>query len=727
MLGQTLAKRYKLTRILGAGGFGQTYLAVDIKPNHRSAQLLNQCVVKQLKPASQDPNFLLVARRLFETEVAVLRRLGSHNRIPKLVDSFEEESEFYLVQEFIDGQSLEDEIKQVGQFSEAEVIALLEDVLPTLAFIHQHNVVHRDLKPDNLIRRRDSREIVLIDFGAVKEIRTRLITGEQTKLTIGIGTQGYTPSEQLSGKPRYSSDIYALGMTAIHALTGRSPIDLPEDLGSLDPRWQDYAQVSPGLAILLGKMTRHYIHQRYSTTEDVLRDLARLEELPAEAAAADTYLETALPQPEKVPIVRWQMGRRAKVMTVVIATVLTSSLVLGLRQAGVFVGSELTIHDWLVSAQPDMGADPRLLLVEITDADLKALNMRTPSDEVVSKAINNLQRHQPASIGLDLLRDIPEGAGEEQLRESLKDPNVVVVTKLGDPTGDDAIAPPPNMSFNQISFSDIVVDSDIRVRRALLLDFLNEDMLKGETGANLGGNIGNSLDNDPRRQPIFSLGTELAIRYLEQYENISPANEDILRLGEITFWPVTPTFGGYQHADAAGYQLFLRYRSPENIAFRISFNDVVNNSFDPNLIKDKIVIIGSTAANSRDLFSTAYNTAGNLEQMPGVVLHAQVASQILSAVLDGETLPWALPDGVEIAWIVALTGIGSTLMVLTQKGPILIAFGVSGLLVTCSVSVVCFEAGGWVPMSAPMSAFFLSAAGARISKSYQRRYWEARQ
>ncbi len=727
MLGQTLANRYKLTRILGAGGFGQTYLAIDTKQSHRPPHLLNQCVVKQLKPASQDANFLSVARRLFETEADTLKRLGSHDRIPMLVDCFEEDNEFYLVQEFIDGQSLEDEIKQAGKLSEAEVIALLEDVLPTLGFIHQHHVVHRDLKPDNLIRRRDSGDIVLIDFGAVKEIRTRVLTGEQTGLTIGIGTQGYTPSEQLSGKPRYSSDIYALGMTAIHALTGRSPTDLPEDFGSLDPRWQEYAEVSPGLAILLGKMTRHYIHQRYSTTEEVLHDLARLEALPAEAAAADTYLETAFPQAEKAPILRWCMGRRAKVWTVAISTVLTSALVLGLRQASAFVASELAIHDWLVSTQPDLGPDPRLLLVEITDADLKALDMRTPSDEVVSKAINNLQKGQPTSIGLDLLRDIPEGAGGEQLRESLKDPNVVVVTKLGSPTGEDAIAPPPYMSFDQISFSDMIVDSDIRVRRALLLDFLNEDMLKGETGANLGGNIGNSLDNDPRRQPIFSLGTELAIRYLEKNNDITPATEDVLQLGDTVFQPIKPTFGGYQKADAAGYQLFLRYRSPENIAFRISFKDVIEGNFDKNLIKDKIVLIGTTSGNSRDLFSTAYNTAGNLKQMPGVILHAQITSQILSTVLDGETLPWALPDSVEIAWIVVLTGIGSTLMILTQKGPILIAFGVSGLLVTCLVSVLCFEAGGWVPMSAPMSAFFLSAAGARISKSYQRRYWEARQ
>ncbi len=230
---------------------------------------LDQCVVKQLKPASQDANFLAIARRLFETEVKILGELGDHPQIPRLLGSFEEGNEFYLVQEFIDGQSLEDEIRQAGRFTEAEAIALLNSVLPVLNFIHDHHVVHRDLKPDNLIRRQYTGEVVLIDFGAVKEIRTRLITGERTALTIGIGTQGYTPSEQLSGKPRYSSDIYALGMTVIHALTGRSPTDLPEDLGSLDPCWRNYADVSPGLAILLDNMIRHYIQQRYPSVAAV--------------------------------------------------------------------------------------------------------------------------------------------------------------------------------------------------------------------------------------------------------------------------------------------------------------------------------------------------------------------------------------------------------------------------------------------------------------------------
>ena len=718
MLGQTLAGRYKLSRILGSGGFGQTYLAIDIRQSHQP-----QCVVKQLKPASQDAKFLKVARRLFETEVKTLRRLGSHPHIPRLINSFEEDGEFYLVQEFVDGQSLEAEIKQTGRFTETEAIALLKDVLPVLSFIHDNHVVHRDLKPDNLIRRCDTGEMVLIDFGAVKEIRTRVITGEQTSLTIGIGTQGYTPSEQLSGKPCYSSDVYALGMTVIHALTGRSPTDLPDALGSLDPCWQDYAEVSPGLAILLGKMTRHYIYQRYQSVEAVQHDLGRLADLPAEVA--DTPPETALPvglQGQTSSILRWRMGRRAKVWTVAIATAATSALVLGLRQVGAFMPSELAVHDRFVNAQPEVAPDPRLLVVEITEAGLRSLSLTTPSDESVATVINNLQAHQPARIGIDLPRDLPHEPGNEALRQSLKSPNVLTITQLGTVRGSEDIPPPPGMPIEQISFNNTIVDSDFRVRRALMLSFLNEaspssqsleDAIQGDSTA-------------PTPQPIFSLGVDLAIRYLETYHAILPEDGNILTLNGVRFEPIGATFGGYQKVDEDGYHMFIRYRAPKNVAARLNFIDVLNNNFDPALVKDKLVLIGSAAGSSRDLFLTPYS-GSDRQQMPGVVLQAQVASQILSAVLDGDTLPWSWPDWAEITWIVALTGIGSTLMVLTQRGLILIAFGVSGLVIVYGVSAACFLAGGWVPVVAPMSAFFLSAAGARISKSYQRRYWEARQ
>lgn len=728
MLGQKLAGRYELTQILGAGGFGQTYLAVDaLGVSGNASDSIAYCVVKQLKPASQDQSFLSVARRLFETEVKTLRRLGSHPQIPRLLDSFEEDSEFYLVQEFIDGLSLEDEIAQVGQFDEGRAITLLESVLPVLHFIHENHVIHRDLKPDNLIRRRETGEIVLIDFGAVKEIRTRIITGEQTALTIGIGTQGYTPSEQLSGKPRYSSDIFALGMTVIQALTGKSPVNLPEDPNRLEACWEDCAEASPGLVVLLNKMTRHYIYQRYDSVQAVQKDLARLEDLPA----AHTYLETLTPQGRlaaegRSSIMRWQMGRRAKRITVALSTLLTSVLVLGFRQVGSFVPAELVVYDAWVGSRAKAAVDPRLLVVEITEKDVRSLGQATPSDASVAQVIEKIQQHRPASIGLDLLRDLPQGPGTDQLTKSLRSPNVVTVTKLSDPGEDNLIPPPPNVDFSQISFSNIVTDSDMRVRRALLAQSVDTAILQDISPRRLAERTQNKPTSDPIEEAVYSLGTKLSMGYLEQYEGIESADDVILTLGNTRFEPLSGSFGAYQNLDDGGYQIFMRYRSLKDLTARVSFSQVLNNNFDPALIRDKIVLIGSVNRSSRDLFSTPFNR-GDTTQTPGVVLHAQVVSQILSAVLDGETLPWDWPDWAEIGWIVVLTGAGSGLMVLTQRGLILIAFGVGGLMTVAAVSLVCFALGGWVPVVAPASAFFLSAAGARISKSYQRRYWEAKQ
>ncbi|MBE9060779.1 CHASE2 domain-containing protein [cf. Phormidesmis sp. LEGE 11477] len=709
MLGQTLIDRYKLTHILGSGGFGQTYLAVDVTAESQNAL----CVVKQLKLASQDQSFLKVARRLFQTEVDTLKKLGSHLHIPALLDSFEDEKEFYLVQEFVEGHSLEEEIGVKKKFTEAQAITLLEKVLAVLGFVHSRRVIHRDLKPDNLIRRKGSDDIALIDFGAVKQIRTRLHTGEKSTLTVGIGTQGYTPSEQLSGKPRYSSDIYALGMTVIHALTGRSPTDLPESPDTLEPQWQQYVQISPGLSALLEKMTRHYIYQRYQSVEEVQHDLNRLDELPGEIAAARTSLPLGMTEngwnsEAETVIIRWVMGRRAKWLTVLISTLLTSAFVLGARQMGVFVPAELLVWDRWVGAQADREPDQRLLVVEIAEEDLRSLQTRTPSDRLVAQAIDNLQQHNPVSIGVNLAHDVPHPPGTEALKQRLNHPEVVTIAQLGNSEGE--VLAPAGLSLEQISLSDIAVDPDFRVRRALI--GLAADSPLGQRQTNL---------------PIFSLGTELALRYLESIERITPAAGSVLTLADTRFESMSKNFGGYQNIATESYQIPLQYRSALTAVPTVSFSEVLDNRFDPDLVRDKIVLIGMTATSGQDAYLTPYNVDSSLQKMPGTLVHAQVASQILSAVIDRDRLLWDWPEWAEIVWIFSLTATGSVLMVLTQKGPILIAFGVGGLLSAYLVSLMCFHAGGWVPVVTPMSAFFFSAAGARISKSYQRRHWEAHQ
>ncbi|MEP0872618.1 tetratricopeptide repeat protein [Trichocoleus desertorum AS-A10] len=276
-----LGGRYKVLSKLGAGGFGQTFLAEDMHlPDHPC------CVVKQLKPQVTDASSLQTARRLFDTEAKVLYQLGSHDQIPRLMAHFEEDQEFYLVQEFIDGASLSEELIAGQPWPEARVLALLQDILHALAFVHEQHVIHRDIKPPNLMRRRQDGKIVLIDFGAVKQVSTQIVTAKSghTNLTISIGTQGYMPNEQLGGNPRFSSDLYAVGMIGIQALTGVHPRHLSEDVKTGEIQWRDRAtHATPELADLLDRMVRYDFRARYATASDAL---AALQALPAELLAA---------------------------------------------------------------------------------------------------------------------------------------------------------------------------------------------------------------------------------------------------------------------------------------------------------------------------------------------------------------------------------------------------------------------------------------------------------
>ncbi|MEG4486287.1 bifunctional serine/threonine-protein kinase/formylglycine-generating enzyme family protein [Microcoleus sp. D2_18a_B4] len=272
MLGRTLRNHYQIIKFLGKGGFGHTYLAKDLDlPGHP------QCVVKHLKPQNADPDLLLIAKRLFETEAQTLYKLGKlHDQIPKLSAHFEENGEFYLVQDFIAGHDLTKELIPGKKLSESYTITLLHNILEILAIVHQQKVIHRDLKPDNLMRRQDGK-IVLIDFGAVKEISTIVVNAQkQTSLTIAIGTAGYMPSEQAKGKPKLCSDIYAVGMIGIQALTGQPPHTLAEDPQTGEVIWRNRAQVSNNLANVLDKMVRDNFSQRYQNAEEALQAILSL-------------------------------------------------------------------------------------------------------------------------------------------------------------------------------------------------------------------------------------------------------------------------------------------------------------------------------------------------------------------------------------------------------------------------------------------------------------------
>ncbi|MBW4447980.1 MAG: tetratricopeptide repeat protein [Spirirestis rafaelensis WJT71-NPBG6] len=273
MLGNTLVGRYQIIRHLGGGGFGETFVACDTQlPG------LPQCVVKKLKPQSNDPVSLQTARRLFDTEAQVLYKLGTHDRIPQLLAYFEEKEEFYLVQEFIEGHDLSQQLTSEKNFTQAEVISLLQEILEILEFVHRQKVIHRDVNPRNILRRKVDNKLILIDFGAVKEITTQVINPQlKTKSTVAIGTPGYTPGEQAQGNPKYSSDIYAVGIIAIQALTGLSPNQIEKDAETNEIIWENHTQgISPDLAQVLDKMVRYDFRQRYASATLALQALKDL-------------------------------------------------------------------------------------------------------------------------------------------------------------------------------------------------------------------------------------------------------------------------------------------------------------------------------------------------------------------------------------------------------------------------------------------------------------------
>ena len=270
-IGKVLDGRYSIVEVLGSGGFGQTFIAQDLR---RPGQ--PRCVVKQLRPVSNDPQVFLLSRRLFNKEAETLERLN-HKQIPQLLAYFEEAQDFYLVQELIEGHPLRYELLPKPS-SELKVILMLKELLEILEFIHDRGVIHRDIKPTNIIRRHSDQRLVLIDFGAVKEMQVSAPGEEasQPDKTVAIGTRGYIPNEQLAGNPRFNSDIYAVGIIGIQASTGLSPEKLVDDAKTGELIWQPMSEHSERLKAVLHKMIRYDFNQRYQSAQDVLQDLQPL-------------------------------------------------------------------------------------------------------------------------------------------------------------------------------------------------------------------------------------------------------------------------------------------------------------------------------------------------------------------------------------------------------------------------------------------------------------------
>ncbi|MEM8637193.1 MAG: serine/threonine-protein kinase [Cyanobacteria bacterium P01_G01_bin.54] len=259
--------RYLILRMLGRGGFGVTFLAQD---THLPGQQF--CVIKQLCPRVSEQRAMETARRRFKREAKILATLGSHSQIPMLLDYFVVDNDFYLVQEYVKGATLARLVRRQGPQPEAIVKRLLREILLLLNYVHQQSVIHRDIKPQNIILAQD-RRLVLIDFGAVKAELSQLSDSSVKGMTTHfVGTVGFAPPEQFSLRPVFASDIYALGVTCLYLLTGKAPLDFKSNPRTGELYWQDRVDISKRFEKILTRMLRPAVRDRYQTIEEIFPD-----------------------------------------------------------------------------------------------------------------------------------------------------------------------------------------------------------------------------------------------------------------------------------------------------------------------------------------------------------------------------------------------------------------------------------------------------------------------
>ncbi len=358
----------------------------------------------------------------------------------------------------------------------------------------------------------------------------------------------------------------------------------------------------------------------------------------------------------------------------IITCIAVTGTLLGVRHLGWLQPLELNVFDVMVQLRPDAAADPRLLVVTITEQDINTIEKWPISDRTLAKAIAEIARLEPTAIGIDMIRNTAYEPGHEELVSQWKNPKVIPITFIGDSQQNSA-PPPPNIPEDRVGFNDIVVDPDDRVRRNLMF-------------------AGNG------KKTLTSFSMRLAFAYLDNKKVDSKLTEkQEIEANKVVFAKLRSDSGGYQNINAQGYQVLLNYRSAKNIAKSVTLTQVLEGKVDPKLVKGKIVLMGVTALTVRDFFSTPYSaTISANSQMPGVFIHATATSQILSAVLDGKGLFWYWDEWEEILWIAVWGAVGGWLAWWLDNSVSLIGSGIAVFGSLLGFTFFLFTQQGWIPL-----------------------------
>ncbi|WP_310427621.1 CHASE2 domain-containing protein [Chamaesiphon sp. VAR_48_metabat_135_sub] len=398
----------------------------------------------------------------------------------------------------------------------------------------------------------------------------------------------------------------------------------------------------------------------------------------------------AAPDPAPVPIEQ-PKTRKQLVLWTLFASFTVTGLTIGIRYLGLLQAWELTAFDTAIRLRPAEKPDSRLLIVTVTEADVGAQKRSQEpsrgslSDESLAKLVEKLEVHQPIAIGLDIYRDYPVSKTYPTLAAKLrnKDSQILGVCKASEPeAGDAGVAPPPEIPPARLGFSDLLHDPDRIVRRHYLAF---------------------TPPTSSACQASYSLSVQLALRYLATKGiNLEFTPQEAWKLGKLTFTPLEAHTGGYQKTDAMGHQILLNYRStptPLDLAPTVAMADVLAGKIHPAQVKDRLILIGTTADSFHDYVLTPYTTIeGNVRAIPGVVLQAQMVSQLLSAVLDGRALirSWDLPQEAVWIWGWAMTG---GILAIWLRRPIYLVLGTGiAICILSGVALILLQGGYWVPL-----------------------------
>ncbi|GAB4289551.1 MAG: hypothetical protein Fur0025_24070 [Oscillatoriaceae cyanobacterium] len=628
--GMLLNQRYRVVKFLGKGGFSEIWEVTD-RDQIKVIKVLNLAEFYAAETQQK-------ALALFQREAKVLMGLN-HPGIPQVepdgyftYTTSDGELHHCLVQEKIEGENLQD-WRQRGDkiFTEAEAIDWLKQLTEILIYLHDRHYFHRDIKPANIMVKPNG-QLVLIDFGTVREITpTYLATIVEDREVTRLGSVGYAPPEQYQGKSLPQSDFYALGRTFVYLFTGQPPDLIPEtELGEL--MWRELApEISPQLADVMDWLMATFPRARPQHPEEILHRLAAIK--TTDAPSFSKFLPSNL----KTPI-------RRSIRQPLLNTVVITALIIGARQLGMLQSWELQTFDQLLRLRPDEKPESRILIVQATEEDIKRYGYPLP-DAILAQVIEKLEPYQPRVIGVNILRDRPVGDNPTALVSHWRNNSKLIAACLvKDPNTPNrpGVAPPKDIPTERIGFGNVVVDSDGILRRHLIF------MPKVA---------------DSPCQSRISLSFQLAMAYLAT-EGIKPQNtpQDYVQFGSLLLKPLKVNRGFYPQAQLSGFQLLLNYHSSPEIDPSLTISQVLTQKIPPHLVKNRLIIIGMNTASSYTFTTLMRDHNNNNQEISDLILHAQMASQIIRAAKGERPLLSFGPNWFEILWIggwVALTyGLG---------------------------------------------------------------------